>query len=97
MADRKIIVANSRPRCPSCPHFHRDNAAGGHCRRYPPTVLMVPQQTIKGVEILPNSVWPPTQNDRFCGEHPDFIRWFSENRERAVETAGLDQAEAQTA
>jgi hypothetical protein len=91
------IVSTSRPKCRTCVNFFRDGPNGGHCRRFPPVPALVPQQTIKGVQLVLQSNWPPTLNDRYCGEHNDFLRWLSENREHLIEAAALDQAEAQPA
>jgi hypothetical protein len=71
--------AASRPKCKSCVHFLPTDDKSGLCRRYPPTALMVPAPgAIRGQMTLQvQSQWPPTMNERWCGEHPEFSRWFA--------------------
>ena len=97
------IEAADRPRCGSCVHFMREQGRGGHCRRMPPTVFIVPQQGPMGQvlkdafgnpQMMPSSLFPPTYEDRWCGEHPDFMVWWS-NRKRispALEALATDAA-----
>lgn len=35
---------------------------------------------------------PPVVASGGCGEHPDFIRWYSQNRTRMPEIAAMEQA-----
>lgn len=40
------------------------------CRRYPPSVIPVPVQNVRGMGIQMHSVWPPVNPAKdSCGEH----------------------------
>ena len=90
-------AANSRTKCGTCAHWVRDNGEVGHCRRSPPMPMLQPKQGLRGMEMALGSHWPPIGADRWCGEHTQFLRWFSENRDRIAEIDALDRAEAATA
>ena len=85
-----------RPTCSSCPHFFRENAQGnGHCRFLPPTAFLQisvnrlnPQQMQESLK----SAHPPQTADKWCGQHPDFLRWWSAHREEFAATAALREA-----
>ena len=57
--------------CGNCIHCYQDEQTGlqGACRRYPPTVLMIPQQGAMGqVSIAIQSMSPPVVLNYSCGE-----------------------------
>lgn len=71
------IDAATRPTCASCAHYFPDGTQGGHCRRSPPTAFYLPQKSPIGqTQLALMSSYPPTLPDRWCGEHPEFLRWF---------------------
>jgi hypothetical protein len=80
-----LQAKSARPTCASCVHMFRQSTTGGECRRNPPTGFLSPQpqKTIAGMQmqLAPMSAWPPVQNQHYCAEHPDFMRWWSANRE----------------
>lgn len=77
LTNPRAAMAATRPACVTCVHFYPENEKGGHCRRYPPTAMMVPQMTALGQPSVGlRSSWPPTTPDRWCGEHPGFMRWL---------------------
>jgi len=41
------------------------------CRPLPPTVHLLPQQTVQGVTMTVQSMHPPVSLDHFCGEFDD--------------------------
>lgn len=87
-----------RPKCATCVHFFRENPQAGHCRRHPPTPFHMPQKTAMGaIQMLLQSSWPPVTPERWCGEHPDFLRWLSENRNRALDLMEFEAAPAKGA
>jgi len=52
--------------CSTCRHFF---AEGSACRRYPPTVIVIPQMTAKGPTVAPMTLSPAVNPDAVCGEH----------------------------
>lgn len=89
---RNPNAAETRPRCGSCVHYYRDGPTAGHCRLMPPTPFHLPAANKLGqVSMTLQSTWPPTAPDRWCGAHPDFMRWFSAHREDARQIADLEQ------
>ena len=61
--------------CESCRHFLREGDAS-FCRRYPPTVQLVPQPVAsplltKGpqqMQLAPTGLFPPVRPEWTCGE-----------------------------
>lgn len=99
--NRNSIMASSRPKCGTCPHFiegaKRD--AVGECSFWPfGTVhVMITPPRIAGqpAQMLPTTVYAPKLPDQFCGQHPEFMRWYGENRERIREVSALDAKKAE--
>lgn len=103
-----IFVLNTRPLCGTCAHFHLDDAAGrGHCRiRSPKTFKMLkPMPAKAGSAIVQpgqppvmimqeelSSSWSPIMATSYCGEHPDFAAWYTQNKKaiRAALTGGAE-------
>lgn len=54
--------------CETCPAFLKDDDKGGLCRRYPPTVHIVPGKLIG--EMRPVNMLPAVAVDHWCLEHP---------------------------
>lgn len=59
--------------CGACKFFKRHIAKSapiteGFCKRYPPSVLMVPQQTSKGIVPVPGAIGPNMNERDWCGE-----------------------------
>jgi hypothetical protein len=54
--------------CSTCRHFFAEVSA---CRRYPPTLVVIPQMTIKGPAISPAAYFPTVSPDTICGEHTE--------------------------
>lgn len=54
--------------CRTCKFFNGD-AKGGDCRRYPPTMVLMPAKSLKGMEMAPSSAFPPVTQTARCGEH----------------------------
>ena len=50
--------------CQSCAHFLKQSDEQGLCRRYPPTLFMLPDQSTI-------SLFPPMLNEGRCGEHKE--------------------------
>lgn len=79
------IAAVTRPKCGTCVHFVADQgqAVHGHCRALPPSAAWgVRQGPLGKLEEVIKSAYPPTTSDKWCGAHPDFMRWWSEHREQ---------------
>lgn len=81
------------PRCKNCPFVHKTNAAI-YCRRFPPQghplwvhrqqpKLMAPGVAPQKPELTVETVFPFTDPDWWCGEHP-LIRALYENPPRVV-------------
>jgi hypothetical protein len=74
--------AATRPKCGTCVHFLVDRPPHGACRAMPPTVAFGMRLGALGKpEEVVKSAWAPVQADQWCGQHPDFMRWWSEHRE----------------
>jgi hypothetical protein len=87
------LVIDTRPKCGSCVHFLADKPGSVHgaCRAGPPMPAFGMRQGALGkVEEIVKSAWPPVTTDRWCGQHPDFMRWWSENREEITATLALN-------
>lgn len=41
------------------------------CRRYPPIIVALPQQTIQGVQLVPTAVRVVIPADETCGEYDE--------------------------
>lgn len=50
--------------CQTCAHFLPQSDEQGLCRRYPPTVALLPDHSTI-------SLFPPMLNDGACGEHKE--------------------------
>lgn len=50
--------------CQTCTHFLKQSDDQGLCRRYPPTLFLLPDQSTI-------SLFPPMLNDGLCGEHKE--------------------------
>lgn len=50
--------------CQTCTHFLPQSDEQGLCRRYPPTLLMLPDQSTI-------SLFPPMLTAGLCGEHKE--------------------------
>lgn len=61
-------VANE-PCCDNCAYVLRGDNDAASCRRYPPTVIVIPQQTVQGPQLLPASAYAPVMLSNWCGEH----------------------------
>lgn len=48
----------------TCTHFLKQTEEQGLCRRYPPTLFMLSDQSTI-------SLFPPMLNDGLCGEHKE--------------------------
>lgn len=48
--------------CQACTHFLKQSEGQGLCRRYPPTLSLLPDQSTV-------SLFPPMLNEGCCGEH----------------------------
>ncbi len=57
--------------CATCPCYapFPDGSKAGLCRRYPPTVHLVPQNVI-GAPPTPRNLWPAVVETEKCYEHP---------------------------
>lgn len=55
------------PRCRDCRFFIGDKR-GGECHRNPPTMVMAPAKTLKGMEMVPSAAFPPVTTETWCGE-----------------------------
>jgi hypothetical protein len=62
-----------RPTCETCVFF--DDELDGRCRRNPPTptVFLWPAAE----EPTASTIWPSVWSGDWCGEHPDFPRYFA--------------------
>lgn len=74
------MTDNEFPKCRDCIHYDREidkNDIGknaGVCRRYPPTVTVIPTQTQQGIGVQPVILLPPVEgNGKGCGEFDDGI------------------------
>jgi hypothetical protein len=50
--------------CATCPHFVKLGETGPECHRNPPGFII----NNRSGEIV--GIWPPTKEERWCGEHP---------------------------
>lgn len=56
-------------KCRTCKHFEMLDAKGaGTCHRNPPQILMIPQQTLQGMQLVPAGVQSSSRADGWCGE-----------------------------
>jgi len=70
-------LASGHPVCASCVHYVAEDEERGHCRRFPPTVFVVPTQNmLQQTGLAPVSFYPPTLAGHGCGEHPEFTSWM---------------------
>lgn len=76
------IAAATRPKCGSCVHFFAEQPGHGHCRALPPSTAFGIKQALGQVQEIVKSAYPPQTADKWCGAHPDFMRWFSEHRDQ---------------
>lgn len=56
--------------CRDCIHWQiKNDLSAGDCTRYPPTVLLVPQQTLQGMQMGAMAVYPSVPSGFMaCGE-----------------------------
>lgn len=54
--------------CATCPCFIQQDERGGVCRRYPPTVHIVPGKLVG--QFGPVNMMPAVALDHWCYEHP---------------------------
>jgi len=70
--DAKLIIPDDAEVCQNCTHLYRDSetAKQGACRRYPPSVLPIPQpHPITGqMTMTLQSLSPPVTLDYWCGD-----------------------------
>jgi len=68
----KLVISPDDEVCNNCEHIYRDSetAKQGACRRYPPTVLAIPQQNpLTGqMAMTLQSLSPPVPLDYWCGD-----------------------------
>jgi hypothetical protein len=57
--------------CSDCKHYHKTDIAQGECKRYPPTILVVPTPAYGAMQGQASlaGMFPPTKSDNWCGEH----------------------------
>jgi len=60
--------------CRTCPHWHftmqTKEGKGGECRLNPPTLHMLPVETLQGVGMSLRSQFPTIMESAWCGQHP---------------------------
>jgi len=86
------LAANGRPKCETCVHGMFPAEGNGVCQFGPPTVFhdfVAPKVLGQPALMNTTSSWPPVARNSWCGQHPDFMRWFL-GHQRTVE--GLGQA-----
>lgn len=60
--------------CSTCPAFSSEDDKGGLCRRYPPSVHVVPGQIVG--QLRPVNLFPAVARTDWCWDHPSAIeRW----------------------
>ena len=85
--------ADPRPRCGTCDKFIPAQGNTGTCHALPPTCFAIPSQNkLTGQTTLqPISYWTPAAADKAgCSQHPDFMRWSRENKDRWVQVGELE-------
>lgn len=70
------IPSQEAATCSNCPYWERliDPRAPknlGTCRYNPPRLLVLPQQTLQGESVGVSSVFPQTDENAWCGQHPE--------------------------
>lgn len=71
---------NDHPGCLTCPFWKAyHERIEGECRRYPPSIPHTESQIRQaeftiGSEVF-DGVFPTTNADDWCGEHPSLIAW----------------------
>ena len=86
----------SEATCKTCPWWHQCNGfPDGTCRAHAPVVIALSRADALPTVILePHTVWPLTQPDGSCGEHPDRKHpeagRMHELLERIVDESGQD-------
>jgi hypothetical protein len=83
-----------RPTCRTCPYWDREiidpRSEAGHCRRYPPRLILVEIHPEKGrslgritdanaeyLDLTNDEQSPQTYSLDWCGEHPDFPTYLA--------------------
>ena len=67
----KVVIDADAEVCTNCLHIYvdKDTDTRGACRRFPPTVLAIPQANALGqVSMTLQSLSPPVPLDYWCGE-----------------------------
>lgn len=93
--NRNAIMANTRPKCGTCVHFIEPQQGDvGECSYWPYGVvsIIIRPGAIAGTapQALPTTHYAPKARNQFCGQHPDFMRWYGENRNRFREIGALE-------
>jgi hypothetical protein len=78
----------NQPTCKTCPYWDKsdDDPMMGECRHSAPTPLV----RFSYVDSR-DAVWAVTEEDAWCGQHPDVPAWIEAQRE-AHEAASLTGA-----
>ena len=70
----------------------------GYCRFNPPQpflFLLPPAVHGAAAQEITKSAYPPQHVDRWCGQHPDFMRWWMEHRDEFSQTREIREAEVE--
>jgi len=60
--------------CSTCKHYRAITSDAPECRRFPPTVHLLPTQNHLGQVIpMPATIFPQPSPDWHCGEYSTFI------------------------
>lgn len=55
--------------CEDCSYWNAaEGGQEGECRLHPPTIVVLPVQTLQGNTIQPVPILPRTQRDFWCGD-----------------------------
>lgn len=79
----RVQAMEDRPRCGSCPHWLPPPTGDvGECTYFPyGLVALAPRQDAIGrSSVVPTTFIPPKRRDQFCGQHPEFMRWYLAHR-----------------
>jgi hypothetical protein len=91
------LASNGRPKCETCVHGLFPDAGNGVCRFGPPSVfhdIAMPKVMGQPPQITVTSNWPPVARETWCGQHPDYMRWFL-GHQRTAEGLGQAMPEGQ--
>ncbi len=64
-----MLKLASGPTCGECRHYDLRDVKSGACRRFPPTLIMAPVETLNGFDVRPVARVVEVPADWRCGEY----------------------------